>query len=375
MVGITGPANQVIILHNSVMVNTPNSPMVATRRRMDLQAADMQARMPNYHPKQFPPLYGGGIHRSQDGHRASFIPQFNARSQFNHGPAIELDRIISCEDLPHPMMPDVKAAAVTYTYHSTQNGTTRLLRTEVRFSMGKIANGDNWQLFVGRSFTAPDESFDKELPIMRAIGATEKVDVDRLMQVGQEENRQLQQMGQVMIDTQRKIQQSQYEMFKEDNDTRYRIGQEQHDAQMEGYAQHNRQWQMDEWQKSRNAADYVETIRGTRTVYDTVTGASGYANLTDVNGVVNALNEAGVARSQSLRADSVKGRALSPHRRHRWQDSSGKITSQAPMPQGWYLRLVSLACFWCHTLTNEEAADQAAAGLTARHANQSSPHA
>jgi hypothetical protein len=43
---------------------------------------------------------------------------------------------------------------------------------------------------------------------------------------------------------------------------------------------------------ARHAADFNESIIGTRTIYDTVTGASGYANLTDVNGVVDSLNQA-----------------------------------------------------------------------------------
>ena len=45
-------------------------------------------------------------------------------------------------------------------------------------------------------------------------------------------------------------------------------------------------------QRSRNSADFDESIIGTRTIYDTVTGQSGYANLTDVNGVVDSLNQA-----------------------------------------------------------------------------------
>jgi hypothetical protein len=61
---------------------------------------------------------------------------------------------------------------------------------------------------------------------------------------------------------------------------------------MQGFDQHNRQWAADEQQKSRQNADFVETIRGTRTVYDTVIGQSGTADLNYATGVVNSLNAA-----------------------------------------------------------------------------------
>jgi hypothetical protein len=44
--------------------------------------------------------------------------------------------------------------------------------------------------------------------------------------------------------------------------------------------------------RSRGNATRVEAILGTRTVYDTVTGESDCADLADVSGVVNSLNQA-----------------------------------------------------------------------------------
>ena len=82
------------------------------------------------------------------------------------------------------------------------------------------------------------------------------------------------------------------QMGRDNMNTQNEIHQEQHQAQMDGYAQHNAQWAADETQKQRNTADFIETIQGTRLVYDTQTGASGYANLSDVTGVVDSLNQA-----------------------------------------------------------------------------------
>ena len=82
------------------------------------------------------------------------------------------------------------------------------------------------------------------------------------------------------------------QMGRDNMNTQNAIYQQQHQAQMDGYAQHNAQWAADETQKQRNAADFIETIQGTRLVYDTQTGGSGYANLSDVTGVVDSLNQA-----------------------------------------------------------------------------------
>jgi hypothetical protein len=87
-------------------------------------------------------------------------------------------------------------------------------------------------------------------------------------------------------------QQQSFEQSQRDQQSRQQI----HDAQMAqtqaGYDQINQNFNDHELDRSRGDADRVEAILGTRTVYDTVTGESGYADLTDVTGVVNSLNQA-----------------------------------------------------------------------------------
>ena len=78
----------------------------------------------------------------------------------------------------------------------------------------------------------------------------------------------------------------------QDQQTRADIHQQYMAQTQAGYDAHNAQFANYEWQRSRNAADFNESIIGTRTIYDTVTGESGYANLSDVNGVVDSLNQA-----------------------------------------------------------------------------------
>jgi ATP-dependent 26S proteasome regulatory subunit len=144
---------------------------------------------------------------------------------------------------------------------------------------------------LATALTTPDATFDRDLPVMIAMCKSMKVNAQRAQQVSDAENQQIQQMTQQMAQQSQQQLQANARQFQQDQDTRFRIGQEQHDAQMEGYAQHNQQWQSDELQKQRNAADFIETIKGTRTVVDTQTGASGAVELTSVNGVVNQLNQ------------------------------------------------------------------------------------
>ena len=61
---------------------------------------------------------------------------------------------------------------------------------------------------------------------------------------------------------------------------------------MAGYVAHNQQEADRQAQQQRNAADFIETIKGTRTVVDTATGATGTADLSSVNGVVDEMNRA-----------------------------------------------------------------------------------
>jgi hypothetical protein len=148
-------------------------------------------------------------------------------------------------------------------------------------------------MYFGRySAAAPDATFDHDLPIMMAIVQSEKVNQDRAMQVGLQQNQQAYQAGQQMLAAQQSQFQAMNNMYKQNAQTQFDIHEQQQAQTQAGYDAHNQQFRDDQLQRSRNAADFNESIIGTRTIYDTVTGQSGYANLTDVNGVVDSLNQA-----------------------------------------------------------------------------------
>jgi hypothetical protein len=146
--------------------------------------------------------------------------------------------------------------------------------------------------FAAHTLQAPDATFDHDLPVMLAMAGSEKINQDRVIQVMQARNQQMQQFSQQMAAAANAQMQAQYRQFQQDQQTRADIHQQQMAQTQAQYDAHNQQFANYEWQRSRNAADFNESIIGTRTIYDTVTGETGYANLSDVNGVVDSLNQA-----------------------------------------------------------------------------------
>jgi hypothetical protein len=292
---VVGPADQVVVLHNSVNVATPDSMAVRQRQRLlDMQAqnaanfAQRGYQLPA--PKPLPPLmvapFTDPVTAVQN-----MIPQFSKRSEFNNGPSFALDRIISSQDLPC-QVPNGKRALITYAFTKTLNGQSTAYRTQIVLVTAPLQGTDAWMWFARYSVQAPDATFDHDLPTMMAMVNSEKVDQNRAMQVANARNQQMQQMTQQMAANSARQQQANFEQFQHDQQTRFDIHEQQMAQTQAGYDAHNQQFRDNQLQRSRNAADFNESIIGTRTIYDTVTGQSGYANLTDVNGVVDSLNQA-----------------------------------------------------------------------------------
>jgi hypothetical protein len=292
---ISGPADQVVILHNSVNVQTPDSMAVRQRQQMlDMQAqnaanfARRGYQMPT--PKPLPPLMVAPFTDPTTALQ-NMVPQFNKRSEFNNGPSFTLDRIISSQDLTC-QMPNGKRALITYAFTRTANGQAAPYRAQIMLVTTPFQGTDSaWFWFARYSVQAPDATFDHDLPTMLAIVNSEKENKDREMQVANARNQQMRQMGQEIAAAGEAQRKASYEMFQQDQQTRNNIHQEQMAQTQAGYDAHNQQFRDNQLQRSRSAADFNESIIGTRTIYDTVTGQSGYANLTDVNGVVDSLNQ------------------------------------------------------------------------------------
>ena len=174
---------------------------------------------------------------------------------------------------------------------STLNGELTSIRVQADLMTCPV-NNSVWMCLAHYSAQAPEATFDHDLPIMMEIVRSEKVDQQKMAQVALARNQQQYQAGQQMLAAQQQQFQAMSDIYKQKAQTQQDIHDQQQAQTEAGYAAHNQQFNDYELQRSRHAADFNESIIGTRTIYDTVTGESGYANLTDVNGVVDSLNQA-----------------------------------------------------------------------------------
>jgi hypothetical protein len=292
---ITGPAQQNIVLNNMLQIQTPDSPLQQTIRRSQQMQAQLNAqnramgRAPINFPKPVgPPMLVSPYLEPVDALKA-MVPQMSKISEYNKGPSTKLGDIISVKDAPCAL-PRGKSAIIEYMYTQTLNGTTTqfkrsiLLTTAPQSQMG-------W-LWMVTGVAAPVATFAHDAPLMFAmmnslrvnqaqftqnLNAQTQTNIHNTQVLGQAENQALQTTAQI---------------GRDNMNTQNQIYQQQHQAQMDGYAQHNAQWAADETQKQRNAADFIETIKGTRLVYDTQTGQSADVNLNYATGVVDSLNQA-----------------------------------------------------------------------------------
>ncbi len=280
---VTGPADQKVVLNNSYTIETPDSPnqqMVARNQAMMRQMGGN----PPPPPFSLVAEFTDPVQAMTD-----LAPQLSQLSQSRGGPATHLDKILSHKDLPSPRE-GVKSAVVGWLVTRTQNGNSAQYHGVQLVNMAMVGQGV-WT-FTATAYTAPVATFAQDKPVMEAIVNSLNINQDVVTQKLGERNQQQMAMIKQSGDAAAAAQQSRYEQFQKDQNQRFATGQAQHAAQMQGYDQHNKQWAADELQKSRSNADFIETIKGTRTIYDTQTGQSGTANLTSVNGVVDELNQA-----------------------------------------------------------------------------------
>jgi hypothetical protein len=210
-------------------------------------------------------------------------------SQSRGGPAVQIDEIISHQDIP-TSLPNAKAAAIALKLTRTVNGQSGQYRSSQRVQISQFSQ-QAWT-YSTNGCTAPIDTFMQDRAVMFAMMGSMKINQDavsqKLQQISNADSAMLKQQAQ-SLNAQL---QANHDAWQQQQDQRIADGQAQHDAQEEGYAQHNQQFKEDELQKARNKDNQVEQILGYRTVYDTQTGLSTTVDLNDVNGVVNSLNQA-----------------------------------------------------------------------------------
>lgn len=291
---VTGPANQIIALRVSNAVSMPDSMAVKQRQQMDAQRAQMDAQNQRrgLQPMKWVPVPPLLVAPFTDPATAlgDLMPQFSNRSVFNKGASLMLDKILSVQP-ESTQIANGKRAIITFAFTKTLNGQSIAFREQADCLMYPMSAG-MWLWFNNCFVQGPEATFDHDLPIMLAMLKSQKANQDRVQEVFNARLRQQQQQGQEILAEGARQQQARFEQFQADQQRQFAQHQQYMAQTQAGYDAHNQQFRDYEVQRSRNAADFNESIIGTRTIYDTVTGQSGYANLTDVNGVVDSLNQA-----------------------------------------------------------------------------------
>ncbi len=280
---IKGPAFQSVIINGGLLVNTPDSQLVQTMKKNEEW---MRSR--GVQPAPHPPIL---IAPFTDPAQAltDLNPQLGEMARAKGLPVSRLDKIISTKEVPSAL-PNGKRAFVAIASTRIENGVSTKMRHSEVIDMSMTGQGV-WSMFI-TAINAPEATFAKDRPILAAMLNSMSINEQVASQRMRESNQAAMNAIKAQGDADMAALKSRHEQYMQDQQTRFEIGQEQHAAQEAGYAQHNAQWSADELQKQRSAADFIETIKGTRTVVDTATGASGAASLSNVNGVVDALNQA-----------------------------------------------------------------------------------
>jgi hypothetical protein len=276
---IQGSGNRHVAIGATWSIVKPDSPMV----QMQMQNA-ARARQMGMQPSAPPPMLIAPFSGPGDA-LTTLVPQLSEIYQHNGGPAIRLDKIISEQSI-QASQPNGKASVLAYLITVTRDGKSEQVRNIARMECDDGGQGF-WSTYM-IELTAPADTFNHDQPTMLAMLHSQKENADvcqRIIAQRQQAN------AQNIAQQQQQLQTNGQNLMKQQQD-RFEAGQEAHRQQMAGYDAHNQQWARDENAKSRSNDNYVEMLRGYRTVINTQTGEKTSVDYYNVGGIVNGLNTA-----------------------------------------------------------------------------------
>ncbi|HVX83709.1 MAG TPA: hypothetical protein VH253_02735 [Phycisphaerae bacterium] len=301
-VNVKGPANQNILFNATILVQTPDGMLVRQRKQLyQMQLQNYQTQMQMYRQslamhqrnpigpmmaqpqppaqpdldKDFPGLLFCPYCDGPEEVIKNLFPLIAEMKKAKGLPYTTIDKVIELVPAPNnPSMPASKSgiAYMAVTNHLPDN--TFAARTLFRITTAPVGDGkDSWMTFLTTT-GAPDATFDADLPTMNAILASIKPNMDVLNKISQQRSDAIRKMGE---DNERAILQR---------------GQQFQHQQADNFNRFENQIQAQEQARHDSASDYIEYIRGVRDVYDTQTGHMGSADLNNVNGIVQGMNDA-----------------------------------------------------------------------------------
>jgi len=276
---ITGPANQSMGAPGLwwITIVTPDSPRIRQAQEQRRQLEDSYQRMGRQPSPSIPmnvlfPVVAP--FSAPDQALPVVMPQFNVMQARAHVDVVTFERITSVKPLP-PAQPGWTTQLLEYETTKSVNGVPMQFRNRCTWSSNPPGPymPDQWTLSPLGDMTAPDAAFDKDLITMQAMSRSLKINWDVYFKVDEERFEARLRANQIAFDERMKDQE------------RQRV------ERMKEFDEHQQQVAEEENQRSRNADDWIEYAGGYRTVIDTQTGERGRVDLSNVNGIVNSLNE------------------------------------------------------------------------------------
>jgi hypothetical protein len=301
-VTIVGPDDQKVFFATSVMVNLPTSSVVQVRDRNDAMMQQTRARgrqsgIPQYSVPAAAPLLVAPLADPLEELKA-LMPQFSALSQYNHGPAMSLDAVLSCVDAP-AALEGGRGANITYDTTIAKGGVARHFRNQMNLQVTPSGQ-EAWQWF-SKGITAPVERFDADQPLMTAMFRSIKLDAARMQQVAAARNLQTQQFSVAWVAQYQQNMQATAQQWQRDQEARNAAWQKRHEETQAGYDRRNAETAAALLDRQRNYDDQIERVRGTVELYDTQNGHGTVADANDPEDIINRLYQADMDPNTTVR--------------------------------------------------------------------------
>jgi hypothetical protein len=276
---VTGPNGQSVGGGSSLPIQSPDSTLV---KQAEARQAQMDANWAQMGRPPRPPLPSAYIVAALTPPAQALpvvFPQYYQMCVRLHQPSSQLDPnpITSVQDVP-PIAKGAPAQILEYgVTRTTVDGISSHFKCKVQWESDpimQVSGGPQggWMLFCVRSMSAPDATYDQDLVTMEAMVKSMKVNWPQYMKV---QNAKFQANLQA---NNRAFQESIADQQKQDA------------ARQEQFDRQNDEWAAQENAKSRAADNWIEYAGGYRTVIDTQTGQSAQVDLSNVTGIVSALN-------------------------------------------------------------------------------------
>jgi len=276
---VVGPADQSVALGLNWSVSTPDSLAVQNYRQMVATARQLGSPPPRFDMLVAP--FTGPLEALKN-----LAPQLSELATRRGGRPFQIDNPALREEM-RPILPGGKAALVSYGV-SEKGADGRVKHYRAEAFLETSPGGQGAWMMMGVIMRAPDATFERDLPTMRAMVYSLKEDAQA---IGQKAQQALNAQNQ-WFQAQQQAHRQQVEGFERQ--------QQAHREVTKAYDRQNKDWEKNQNSTSRSHDDFDEVIRGYRTVEDTRTGVKTGVDLGNVDVIVDKLNEADPGRYRQI---------------------------------------------------------------------------